>query len=204
MNRKPHPLHPAARLPVERQVRSPMRATAQRYLPTLFDRLCDDAPSQRNEAPGAYVPDRKRMQEILQRDLGLLLNTINHEDHLDVGHYPEVAGSCANFGVPPLAGRTSSGNRWAAIEAAARQAILRFEPRIAPETLVVKPLPSRRGGPGVLSFEISGQVHMLPYPMEFIVQTSADLEAMRMEVQPSLPPAEPGPATGTPSNPSVA
>ncbi|MFG6447428.1 type VI secretion system baseplate subunit TssE [Roseateles sp. BYS180W] len=202
-------LHPRARKPQDAQPRAPLRAADPHYLPTLFDRLCDDAPSQRSEAPGAYAPDRKRMRAILQRDLSLLLNTINHHHHLEPERYPEVARSCVNFGVPPLAGRTLSERRWAAVETAVRQAILNYEPRILPETLIVKPLRARAGSaaaanPCLLDFEISGQVHMLPYPMEFVVQTSADLEAQRIElrlppeadVEPAAPWTDPGQEEG--------
>lgn len=180
-----HPLHPAARYRVGQQAPSEARAANHRYLPTLFDRLCDNAPSERSEAPSAYVPDRKRMREILQRDLSTLLNTLNHHSSLGLDRYPAVAASCVNYGMPPMAGHTLSERRWADIEQAVRQAITRFEPRIVPETLIVRPIHKSgdRQNPHVLNFEISGQVHMLPYPLEFTVQSSADLEAMRMELR---------------------
>ncbi|TDM05876.1 MAG: type VI secretion system baseplate subunit TssE [Ideonella sp. MAG2] len=180
-----HPLHPAARPPLDEQARADARAVEHRYLPTLFDRLCDDAPSERSEAPGAYVPDRQRMREILQRDLSLLLNTLNHDSTLGLHRYPQVAASCVNYGMPPMAGQTLSERQWADIEQAVRLAITRFEPRIVPDTLVVRPLQKSTGKQSahLLNFEISGQVYMLPYPLEFMVQSTADLEAMRMELR---------------------
>jgi len=193
-----HPLHPAARNALgDKDARSARsRSFDQRYLPTLFDRLCDDAPSELKEAPNAFVPDRRRMREILQRDLSLLLNTLNHETYLAPERYPQVATSCVNYGVPGLASKTLTERQWVDIETAVRLAILRFEPRISPQSLSIRPMnkDQLQDRFDVVTFEISGQVHMLPYPMEFIVQSSADLEAMRMEVKgPSLdaPPSGP-------------
>ncbi|WP_077038414.1 type VI secretion system baseplate subunit TssE [Pelomonas sp. KK5] len=182
-----HPLHPAARGSAPADA-SPAgsRSSEQRFLPTLFDRLCDDTPSADSEMPGAYVPDRRRMREILQRDLAALLNTINHAADLDAARHPEVARSCVNYGAPSLAGKPLSERQWADIEHSVRSAIVAFEPRIDPLTLVVRPLQRPRGGSAsfnVLDFEIAGLVLLQPYPLEFIVQSSADLETNRFELR---------------------
>ncbi len=58
------------------------------YLPSLLDRLQDDAPQQRSEPPEAYAPDERGMRRIIQRDLGLLLNTTNLNEELDAGPIP--------------------------------------------------------------------------------------------------------------------
>jgi type VI secretion system protein ImpF len=156
----------------------------RRYLPTLFDRLCDDAPSEKTEAPEAYASSRSEMRQIIQRDLALLLNTTDQSDLIDADSYPEASKSTINYGVPALAGGYLSEKKWADIEAMIRHAILTFEPRLIPVTLVVRPLIKEHTAAhyNVLTFEISGHIQMLPYPMEFTVQSNVDLETNRIEL----------------------
>ena len=65
-----------------------------------------------------------------------------------------------------------------------RKAIRIFEPRLLPQTLVVRPLIKEHTAAhyNVLTFEISGHILMQPYPLEFIVQSSVDLESNRIEL----------------------
>lgn len=161
------------------------RHRERRYLPTLFDRLCDDTPGEEAEAPEAYAGDRNRMRQIVQRDLALLLNTTDQSDLLDAARYPQACRSTINYGVPALAGGYLSEKKWADIEAMIRHAILTFEPRLMPQTLVVRPLIKAHAVAhyNVLTFEISGHIHMQPYPLEFMVQSNVDLETNRIELQ---------------------
>ena len=174
--------HPGARpLPSQRDV-----ATSQRwrneYLPTLFHRLMDDAPHQHKEAPSTYAPTRRQVRDMVQRDLVYLLNTGNQHDRIDIQRHPEVVTATVNYGVPPWTGGYASEQRWAQVEQAIRIAILRFEPRILPDSLKVSPLVrgDQRAHYNVLVFEISGLLHLEPYPLEFTVQSSVDLETQQM------------------------
>ncbi|MQR02090.1 type VI secretion system baseplate subunit TssE [Glaciimonas soli] len=153
-------------------------------LPTLFDRLRDDAPQRKTEASGEYTVSRKQLCEIIQRDLAYLLNTTNIEDLIDRDAFPEAAASTINFGVPALAGSYLSTHKWEKIELMIRRAITNFEPRLVPGTLLVTPLLKNDGTNhyNVLLFEIRGQIQMDPYPMEFMVQSSVDLETNRMSI----------------------
>ena len=161
------------------------KRSERRYLPTLFDRLCDDAPSEATEASEAYASSRVQMRSIIQRDLALLLNTTDQSDLIDSTRYPEAARSSINFGVPALAGGYLSEKKWADIEAMIRKAILRFEPRLLPQTLVVRPVQkdATRAHYNVLTFEISGHIQMQPYPMDVMVQRHVDLETNRIELR---------------------
>ncbi|MRS99356.1 type VI secretion system baseplate subunit TssE [Ralstonia pickettii] len=164
--------------------RPPIRPNAQ-LLPTLFDRLRDDAPQRQTEAANEYTVTRTQMREILQRDLTYLLNTTNREDEIDRTRYPEAASSTINYGVPPVAGSYLSEHKWTDIVKIVRRAILDFEPRLIPGSLEVKPLlkenaPTRYN---VLLLEISGLIHMDPYPMAFTAQSSLDLETGHMNVR---------------------
>ena len=63
------------------------------YLPSLLDRLQDDAPHARHETARAYAPNGEGMRRIIQRDLALLLNSTNLDGDLDAARYPQAAAS---------------------------------------------------------------------------------------------------------------
>lgn len=163
---------------------APRRPNAQ-LLPTLFDRLRDDAPLRQTERPEAYALTRSQMHGIIQRDLTYLLNSTNREDEIDRERYPEAASSTLNYGVPPVAGSYLSEHKWNDIIGIVQRAIEDFEPRLIPGSLKIRPL-LKEDAPhryNVLLFEISGLVHMDPYPMAFTAQSSLDLETSRMQLQ---------------------
>lgn len=162
---------------------APRRANTY-LMPTLLDRLRDDAPQRRTEAPGEYAVTRAQMRDIVQRDLSYLLNTTNIEDQIDRARYPQAGASTVNFGVPPLAGKFMATRRWADIETIIKRAITDFEPRLLPDSLSVSPLQDKDGEVqyNALVFEVRGLISMDPYPMEFTVQSSLDLETSRLNL----------------------
>ena len=177
-----HPVHPGIRLPRPADDRA-ARANAQ-LLPTLFDRLRDDAPGRTSERPSDYTVTPGQMRDIVQRDLAFLLNTSNAEDLIDRVRHPEAAASTVNFGVPPLAGSYISERKWADIEVIIRRAITDYEPRLLPGSIKVSPLMKEGASESynVLLFEIRAMINLKPYPLELTVQSSVDLETNRMSV----------------------
>lgn len=177
-----HPVHPGvrSRRPADAAA---VRANAQ-LLPTLFDRLRDEAPSRKNELPAEYTVTPSQMRDIVQRDLAFLLNTTNAEDLIDRERYADAASSTVNFGVPPLAGSYLSERKWADIERIIRRAITDYEPRLLPDTVIVRPLMKEGASEeyNVLLFEIRAMINLKPYPLQFTVQSSVDLETNRMSV----------------------
>jgi len=165
---------PGADAPI---ARTPRRASSH-LMPTLLDRLRDDAPHRQT---------RKQMRDIVQRDLAYLLNTTSIEDRIDRARYPQAAASTVNFGVPPLAGTFIASRRWSDVESMIRRAIGDFEPRLIPESLVVSPRADTDADTAgehrnVLAFEVRGLIHMDPYPLEFMVQSSLDLETSEIRI----------------------
>lgn len=162
---------------------APHRASSH-LLPTLMDRLRDDAPQRLIETPEHYAVTRKQLRDIIQRDLAFLLNTTNIEDLIDRDRYPQAAASTVNFGVPPLAGAFLASRRWSDIEQMIRRAITEFEPRLIPGSLVVAPCQAIDAGEhhNILSFEVRGMVQMDPYPLEFMVQSSLDLDTSEVNI----------------------
>jgi type VI secretion system protein ImpF len=163
---------------------APRRANTQ-LMPTLLDRLRDDAPHRQHEAPGEYAVTRTQMRDVVQRDLAYLLNTTNIEEQIDRERYPDAAASTVNYGVPPLAGRFMETRQWADIETTIKRAITDFEPRLVPDSLSILPLPGKDGEVryNALAFEVRGLISMDPYPLEFLVQSSLDLESSQLDVR---------------------
>ncbi|OEZ29552.1 cytoplasmic protein [Variovorax boronicumulans] len=154
-------------------------------LPTLFDRLRDEAPGRSAELPSEYTATPARMREIIQRDLALLFNTTNAEDLIDRTRHADAASSTVNYGVPPLAGSYLSERKWADIERIIRRAIRDYEPRLIPDSVQVVPLMKEDGAAeayNVLLFEIRALIHLKPYPLAFTVQSAVDLETNRMRI----------------------
>ncbi len=178
----PRGLHPGARTP-QPPGAAQARAHAQ-LLPTLFDRLRDDTPGRSSESPPDYAATPRQMREIIQRDLGFLLNTTNAEDLIDRSRFPDAAASTVNFGVPPLAGSYLSERRWADIERIIRRAIADHEPRLRADSVAVRPLAKEGASDqyNVLLFEIRALIDLRPYPLELTVQSSVDLETGRMRI----------------------
>jgi type VI secretion system protein ImpF len=164
-------------------VATPRRASTL-LLPTLLDRLRDDAPQRQTEAPNEYAVTRSQMRDIVQRDLAYLLNTTSIEDLIDGTRYSQVAASTVNFGVPPLAGTFMATRRWEEIETIVKRAIENFEPRLLSDSLKIVPLGAvdAQAHYNVLAFEVRGMVQMDPYPLEFTVQSSLDLETSQVHV----------------------
>ena len=162
--------------------------TSNQLLPTLFDRLRDDAPSRGSEPASEYTVTPAQLRDIEQRDLSVLLNTTNAEDLIDRDRYPQAAASTLNFGVPALAGSYLAQRKWADIERIVRRAIADFEPRLIPHTVTVLPMlkhdrnHARAEAHNVLLFEIRAMIDSKPYPLELTVQSSVDLETNRMSV----------------------
>ncbi|MFC0400788.1 type VI secretion system baseplate subunit TssE [Paraburkholderia rhizosphaerae] len=158
------------------------RRAEPHLLPTLFDRLRDDAPHKQTEAAREYAVTRAQMRDIIQRDLAFLLNATSIEGAIDRQRYPHAAASTINFGVPPLAGAFTASRQWADIEVAIKRAIHEFEPRLIPASVRVVPLTDAgsKGHYNELAFEIHGMIRMDPYPLEFLVQSSLDLETSRL------------------------
>ncbi|HGL4260029.1 type VI secretion system baseplate subunit TssE [Burkholderia dolosa] len=159
------------------------------YLPSLLDRLQDDAPHARHESPAAYAPNGEGMRRIIRRDLASLLNATNLDGELDVGRYPQAAASVVNYGLPPLSGSYLSDRNWETVEKLVRTAIVRFEPRLLPESIAIRPVEGREAvSYNQLTFEIRGLMQWSPYPLEFRIQSTFDIESNKVALDPDTRP----------------
>lgn len=159
-----------------------------RLQPALLDRLIDEEPGNRTEAPELRTINKQRLRQGVLRDLTWLLNSqaaLAAQRSFDPGRHAHAARSVLNFGLPPLSGKLVSRLELADLERMLRQALIDFEPRILPETLVVRGLPPTDplGHHNLLTFEITGHLWAQPYPLELLLKTDLDLETGLVELR---------------------
>jgi type VI secretion system protein ImpF len=158
-----------------------------RLQPALLDRLADDDRESRLEADDRKVMSKSQLRQAVLRDLGALFNAVQPLSRTAVASYPALAASVLNYGLPALAGQLASKLDISLLERAIREAILRFEPRILPETLQIRALEASSilDTHNVIEFEIRGHLWSQPVPLEILLRTQLDLEAGQVEVRDS-------------------
>ena len=160
-----------------------------RLQPALLDRLM------RNEGEEARVISKSELRQAVLRDLSWLFNAT--QPHADWSEsHPALAGTVLNYGLPALAGRQLSKLDIARLERTIAEAVKRFEPRILPDSLVVRAVEgtSILDTHNMIEFEIRGQLWAQPVPLEILLRTQMDLEAGQVEVREAagtLTPAKP-------------
>ena len=157
------------------------------YLPTLLERLLDDEPKKVTEHPDAFCFNARKLRSIIQNDIASLLNNTNIEDQLDEDRHKAVSDSVINYGIAALVGKYANYHNWNVIEKNLRNALLRFEPRILSESLLVRPLidKDRPVKNGLVLFEIRGLIHWKPAPIDLCINGAYDVETAKVELKAS-------------------
>jgi type VI secretion system protein ImpF len=155
-----------------------------RLQPALLDRLTDDARDTRQEHGEHRVMSKAQLRQAVLRDLSALFNAVQPLGAEAAG-YPLLAQSVLNYGLPPLSGQLASRLDVSVLERLIREAIVRYEPRILPETLQVRALEATSvlDTHNVIEFEIRGHLWSQPVPLEILLRTQLDLEAGQVEVR---------------------
>jgi type VI secretion system protein ImpF len=152
-------------------------AVRERLQPSLLDRLTDEAPEQRRESAEAQTLSMVQLRRAVLRDLAWLLNTTNLTATYDIDPKSLAARSTLNFGVPGFTGLVSGAGRLKDLASALADAIRAFEPRIRPESLVVRPRAAKGDSPlSAMVFEIEGELWAQPVPVPLFLETSIELE----------------------------
>jgi type VI secretion system protein ImpF len=151
----------------------------EKVQPCLLDRLVDEYPETRTETTGRGISLLRYRQGVL-RDIEWLLNAKSRLEHEGLAEFPETEASVLNFGMPDPAGKITDRMTITQIEKNVAAALLRFEPRIIADSLVVKVIDtSSRGAtssPNVLAFSISGELWASPMNEQLHLKTEIDLE----------------------------
>lgn len=164
-------------------------APRERLLPSLIDRLRDDAPGERTESRERRAFSAADLRQAVKRDLEWLLNTVSLESVTSLAATPEVRDSVINFGMPALSGTAPNRSGRAAVQRKLREAIAAFEPRILPDTLRVVLEESDEAGSdgghddGALVFRVEGMLWGQPLPEALYLRTEVDLEQGRVSIE---------------------
>jgi type VI secretion system protein ImpF len=155
-----------------------------RLQPALLDRLTDEEPDRKLEPREQRALSKARLRQAVLRDLAWLFNTVKMESGVDLASAPYVRRSVINFGLSALSGKTASTMDALALTSAIKQAILDFEPRIVPGTLVVRTVVDAGllDHHNIIGVEIQGHLWAQPIPLELLVRTEIDLETGRVEI----------------------
>ena len=158
----------------------------ERLQPALLDRLTDEDPAKKLEPREARLISKGRLRQAVLRDLAWLFNaTRSSDEDIDEAAHPYAAHSVINFGLPALSGETASTLDAVALEAAIRQAILDFEPRIMASSLQVEALVSdlQLDHHNVVSVQIRGSMWAQPVPFDLLLRTEVDLETGEVQIR---------------------
>jgi len=149
-----------------------------RLQPALLDRLTDNEPDKKQEPRERRVLTKSQLRAAVLRDLTWLLNSVQMESGEDLEAYPEVRRSVLNYGLPSLSGETAATIEIGDVEQAIRAAILRYEPRLLPDSLKIEVVEdgSVLDWHNIISIRISAQLWAQPVPLEMLLRTEFDLE----------------------------
>jgi len=155
----------------------------ERLLPSLLDRLRDDAPHERAEARERRAFSMADLRRAVRRDLEYLFNTVCLESVTSLDAVPELRSSVVNYGLPALSGNTPNATDRAVVRKRLRDAIVAFEPRILADTLRV--VLEEAGADGATAgsgegssmvFRIEGMLWGQPLPEALFLRTEVDLD----------------------------
>lgn len=156
-----------------------------RLQPSLLDRLTDLQPLERKETVEARVLSRQQLRSAVLRDLAWLFNAIRAEpeakserrEELELWRkHKDACRSVLNFGMPAFAGSTKSALDRVTMEAAIKEAVATFEPRIDAESLSVSIQIDSRHHHNTLQLTIRGNLWAQPVPLELLLAADLDLE----------------------------
>ena len=156
----------------------PELSLREQLQPALLDRLTDDDPNKTVETREQGSISLDRLRQYILRDLTWLLNSVHLEATHDLTDYPNVTRSALNFGIPGYAGQVVSSINLRSLRESIKNAILRFEPRLLPQSLNVTLVADNRndGSHTVIALEIDAELWAQPTALHLRMKTELDLE----------------------------
>ena len=155
------------------------KPTDRSIRPSLLDRLIDEEPGNRNEAPDRRAQSLKELKDAVRRDLEWLLNS-RRSPAEPVLSAKELWRSVYCYGLPDTNGLAMTSaedrNRMARMVASA---VAAFETRLTNVTVSMDP-PTRSGR--VLHFQIEALLKMEPAPARVFFDTKLELSSGEYEV----------------------
>jgi type VI secretion system protein ImpF len=158
-------------------------ASKNRLRPSLLDRLTDLHPERRRETTDDVTVTEAQLREQVRRDLGWLFNTTQLAADMELTPYPQVQSSILNYGIVDLSGQLLSSVKPEQLEKSVRAALLRYEPRLLPESLeVAAKLGKTPLGMAALVVEVKAELYSDPLPLALHVRTEIDVETGRVTI----------------------
>ncbi len=149
----------------------------ERLQPALLDRLTDDEPQKNVESREQRILSLARLRECVIRDLTWLLNSENMASRQHISDCPEAMRSVINYGIPAIAGATSTGRDIESLEKQIVEAIHTFEPRLIRNSVSVRSIVSdAEMSHNTMRFEIEADLWAHPLPLHLYMQTEVDLD----------------------------
>jgi type VI secretion system protein ImpF len=146
----------------------------------LLDRVVMLEQRRRFESREQRVMSLERLKQSVLRDLSWLLNTEYLEAAYSLERYPEVRSSVLNYGIPSIVGLTITDltdTMRGGLAKTLRDAIVRFEPRLDPDSIVVRTHADKEQMDGrTLTFEIEAELIAEPAPLRLLLTSIVDLE----------------------------
>lgn len=147
---------------------------------TLLERVVMLEQRRRFESREQRVMSLERLKQSVLRDLSWLLNTEYFEAVHSLDAYPEVRSSVLNYGIPSIVGLTITDlndSMRGGLAKTLRDAIVRFEPRLDPDSIVVHTHADKEQMDGrTLTFEIEAELLAEPAPLRLLLTSVVDLE----------------------------
>jgi type VI secretion system protein ImpF len=149
-----------------------------RLLPSLLDRLTDEHPQRTSEPPEARFMSGDDLRASVLRELRWIFNTFGPASGIDAKQHPHLSDSVLNYGLPSIVGRYAAGVDLSLLQSTMRRAIVRFEPRILPESIVIEPAagPVKPESLNQIALVIRALMWFRPAPLELVLRTQIDLE----------------------------
>jgi type VI secretion system protein ImpF len=146
----------------------------------LLDRVVMLEQRRRFESREQRVMSLERLKQSVLRDLSWLLNTEYLEAVYALDGFPEVRSSVLNYGIPSIVGLTITDlndSMRGGLAKTLRDAIVRFEPRLDPDSIVVRTHADKEQMDGrLLTFEIEAELLAEPAPLRLLLTSVVDLE----------------------------
>jgi type VI secretion system protein ImpF len=146
----------------------------------LLDRVVMLEQRRRFESREQRVMSLERLKQSVLRDLSWLLNTEYLEAAYSLDGFPEVRSSVLNYGIPSIVGLTITDltdTMRGGLAKTLRDAIVRFEPRLDPDSIVVRTHADKEQMDGrTLTFEIEAELIAEPAPLRLLLTSIVDLE----------------------------
>lgn len=174
-------------------------AIRPRINPTIFDKLVSDTEiaGLHDDTPGAAVTretlqrfsvarverfNEEALRGTVRRELGWLFNTTNLDSVVDLEPYPQVRTSVLNYGVPAMSGRAMTHRAVLQRAREIRSALLNFEPRLDPDSLVVEASDDIERE-NAITFVIRGDVSSAAHALPVSLRTDVDIDSAAITVR---------------------